>query len=308
VLSFLVIFLVLIAIIIFNRSQIEKQNLIEKIQGFSANPALNAEGSALHAAPGLMKYISDILAKLGERFVPEKSKDYLLMRDKFLKAGLRSPKVAAAFWGAKSLLAVSFPLIFFLMRVSILKLTNMNMTLAICLLLALAGFYLPNIWLSNLIARRKEQVSNGLPDALDLLVVCVEAGMGLDSALNRVAEEIKMTNKVLSNEFKTYSLELLAGKARKDALNNLAKRTDLDDMKNLITLLIQTEKFGTSISQALRVYSDSFRTARQNRAEEVAAKMPVKLLVTLIVFIFPSLFVVMLLPAALRIFDNFLKG
>ena len=146
----------------------------------------------------------------------------------------------------------------------------------------------------------------GIPDALDLLVVCVEAGMGLDAAINRVAEEIKLTNRILSDELKFLNLELRAGKSRQAALRNLAMRTDLEDVNSLVTLLIQTDKFGTSVAKALRVYSDTFRTKRYQKAEELAAKLPVKLVVPLIVFIFPSLFVTILGPAAIRIYEVFL--
>jgi tight adherence protein C len=169
-------------------------------------------------------------------------------------------------------------------------------------LLALIGFYLPDLWLRMRIARRKEEILKGFPDALDLLVVCVEAGVGLDAAINRVGEEMKLSDKVLSEEFRLLSLELRAGKLRRDALRNLALRTDLEDVSSFVTLLIQTDKFGTSVAKALRVHSDSMRTKRQQRAEEIAAKLPVKLVFPLILFIFPSLFVAILGPAAIRIF------
>jgi len=136
--------------------------------------------------------------------------------------------------------------------------------------------------------------------------VCAEAGIGLDAAINRVGEEIKLSNKPLSEEFKLMSLELRAGKPRREALKDLAMRTDLEDVNSLASLLIQTEKFGTNIAQALRVHSDSMRVKRFQRAEEVAAKLPVKLLFPLIFFIFPSLFVAILGPAAIRIFRTLL--
>lgn len=141
----------------------------------------------------------------------------------------------------------------------------------------------------------------GFPDALDLMVVCVEAGMALDSAVSRVGEEMRLSNKALSEEFKQVSLELRAGMPRRDALRNLAVRTDLEDVNSLVGLLIQTDKFGTSVAQALRVYSDTMRTKRAQRAEEMAAKMPVKLMIPLILFIFPSILVTIIGPAAIKI-------
>ena len=145
-------------------------------------------------------------------------------------------------------------------------------------------------------------ILEGFPDALDLMVVCVEAGIGLDAAITRVGEEMRFGNEVLSEEFKMLSLELRAGKQRRDALRNLALRTDLEDVSSLVSLLIQTDKFGTSVAQALRVHSDSMRVRRYQRAEELATKLPVKLLFPLILFIFPSFFVTLLGPAVIQIF------
>ena len=130
--------------------------------------------------------------------------------------------------------------------------------------------------------------------------------MGLDAAINRVGEEMKLTNKALSDEFKLLNLELRAGKSRRDALQNLALRTDIEEVSNLVTLLIQTDRFGTSVAQALRVYSDAFRTERFQKAEEIAAKIPVKLVFPTILFIFPSLFVAIMGPAMIRVYETFL--
>jgi tight adherence protein C len=148
----------------------------------------------------------------------------------------------------------------------------------------------------------------GFPDALDLMVVCVEAGMGLDSTITRVSREMELTHKILSEELQIYNFEMRAGKLRRDALKNLAMRTDLPEISNLATLLIQTDKFGTSIGQALKVYSDTMRTQRFQRAEEKAAKLPVKLIFPLILFIFPALFVVILGPAAINVYRVIIKG
>ena len=167
----------------------------------------------------------------------------------------------------------------------------------ITIILAVVGFYLPNLWIKLRIAGRKEKIQRGLPDALDLMVVCVEAGTGLDAALNRTAEEMKKTNSVLAEELGLVILEIRAGKPRQEALKNLAWRTDLEDLSNLTTLLIQTEKFGTSIAQALRVHSDFMRTKRFQRAEELAQKMPIKLIFPLALFILPMFFLVVLGPA-----------
>jgi tight adherence protein C len=175
-------------------------------------------------------------------------------------------------------------------------------TLVGALYFAFFGYYLPDIWLRIRTARRRKKIFNGLPDTLDLLVVCVEAGMGLDAAISRVGEEIRFTDRELSDELRLLNLELRAGKTRLEALRNLARRVNLEDMNSLVTLLVQTEKFGTSIAQALRVYSDTFRTKRY---QELAAKLAVKLLFPLIFFIFPAIFVVILGPAVIQIIQTF---
>jgi len=198
-------------------------------------------------------------------------------------------------------LAVCMLACFLLLRMGVLAGLSLLPTLAFCACLVFFGFYLPDIWLRVRTARRKKRIFNGLPDALDLLVVCVEAGMGLDGAISRVGEEIRLSDRELSDELRLLNLELRAGKARQEALRNLARRVDLEDMNSLVTLLVQTDRFGTSIAQALRVYSDTFRTKRFQAAEELAAKLPVKLLFPLIFFIFPALFVAILGPAAISV-------
>jgi tight adherence protein C len=150
------------------------------------------------------------------------------------------------------------------------------------------------------VAKRKEEITLAFPEALDLLVVAAEAGMGLDAALNRVGEEMKLNSKAISEEFKLLNLELRAGKSRRDAMKNLALRTDLDDVSNLVTLLVQTDRFGTSVAQSLRVHADSMRTKRVMKVEEMAAKLPVKILFPTILFIFPSLFLVIMGPALIQ--------
>jgi tight adherence protein C len=169
--------------------------------------------------------------------------------------------------------------------------------------LALIGFYLPDLYLKLMIRGRKQQIVLGFPDALDLLVVCVEAGMGLDAAISRVADEINLSSRVISEEFRILNLELRAGKSRLDALRNLGTRTDVEDVRSFSTLLIQTDRFGTSVAQALRVHSDAMRTQRYQKAEELAAKLPVKMMFPLILFIFPAIFVVIVGPAAIQIYN-----
>jgi len=273
------------------------------------SPGEQVESEEKTTVPSIVKdHFLGITRSVGKKLAPKGEEELSHLRKTFLKAGFRRESAPIVFFGMKALLAVLLALIFFLIKTFFLKtMTSLNVTL-FSLIFALIGFYLPNLWLQMRIARRKEQISKGFPDALDLMVVCVEAGTGLDAAINRVGEEMKLSNKVLSDEFKLLSLELRAGKPRKDALRNLALRTDIEDVNSLITLLIQTERFGTSIGQALRVHSDSMRTKRYQKAEEIAAKLPVKLVFPLVVFIFPALFVVILGPAVIRIFQILLPA
>lgn len=245
------------------------------------------------------------LSTMGRWAAGGKETDSSRMRVNFLRAGIPRPNMPALFWGTKCLLALLLSITFILTRVTVLHVFNPYTSVLVCLLFALIGFYLPDFWLSIKTARRKERISRGLPDALDLMVVSVEAGMGLDATINRVGQEIRLTNKDLSDELKMYNLEITAGKSRQDALKNLALRTELEDINSLVTLLIQADKFGTSVGQALRVYSDTFRTKRYLKAEEVAAKMPLKLIVVLIFCIFPALFVVILGPPIIRLLHQF---
>lgn len=243
-----------------------------------------------------------VVKSIGDVFKPKDESEMSGMRRNLSKAGYRSEHAPVVFFGFKSflgitLLLVSFPLIQFLSP----KITTLN-TLLFSVSLAMIGFYvLPSLWLSSTTSNRRKEIEAGFPDALDLLVVCVEAGLGLDVAIARVGEEIRMNNKPLSDEFTQLCLELRAGKQHHAALKNLAARVELEDVSSLVTLLIQTDKFGTSLAQALRVQSDFMRVKRYQRAEEMAAKLPVKLLFPLIFFIFPSLFVVIMGPAVVSI-------
>jgi tight adherence protein C len=177
----------------------------------------------------------------------------------------------------------------------------MTVQLAIYVGAASAGYFSPMLWLRYATNRRKEKLLEAFPDALDLMVVCVEAGLGLDAAISRVSGEIRFAHKELAEEFNLVSLELRTGLSRAEALKNLSRRIDLEEVGSLVALLVQTDKFGTSIGLSLRVHSDAMRVNRQLRAEELAAKLPVKMLFPLVFFIFPSLFVIVVGPAAIKI-------
>jgi tight adherence protein C len=170
------------------------------------------------------------------------------------------------------------------------------------------GFYLPNMVLWWIKYKRQEEIFLTLPDALDLLVVCVESGLGLDAAMRKVCEELGTHAKVISEEFSLANFHLQMGRPRREVLHDLGVRTGVDDVRSLAAILIQADRFGSSIAQALRVQSDSMRTRRKQYAEEKAAKTAVQLLFPLILFIFPGIFVVLVGPAAINIMETLLKN
>jgi tight adherence protein C len=251
------------------------------------------------------KVVDGFMYVISKPFIPRRPEEYSRMNMKFINAGLRSSNVKYVFWGIKAMLMIIFPFLFLALRLAMFPAFHLVYTYVATAYLLLMGFYLPDVWLAIRIRIHKRKIFEALPDALDLLVVCVEAGLGLDSAITRVADDIILTSTVLSEELKIVNLEIRAGKPRAEALRNLALRTDLDDVNSLCTLLIQTERFGTSLAPALRVYADSFRTKRFQAAEEMAAKLPVKLLFPLILFIFPALFVVIAGPAVITFIRYF---
>jgi tight adherence protein C len=293
-----------IGVYLYTEQRRERRTLVKRIQ--RTGDAIDLEERNI--LEGMKRHWLGFFTSLGLLVKPKNDAESSGSRKEFLMAGYRGESAPVIFWAAKVLLAVFTAVIFISIRLLIAKpMPSLHLSL-LTVLFALASFHLPNLWLRMKIAERKEKIRAGLPDALDLMVVCVVAGNGLDAAINRVAEEMELSNKPVSQEFKLLSLEMRAGKSRQDALRNLALRTDLEDVSSLVTLLIQTEKFGTSIAQALRIHSDSMRTKRFQSAEEVAAKLPVKLIFPLVLFILPSLFAVILGPAAITIFRTLLPG
>jgi tight adherence protein C len=239
------------------------------------------------------------LASLGTLVSPQtlSSRSQLMM----VRAGFRNPEVMRAITGLRLLLPVGFVAIAFF---SGLYRWNPFLVLALA---ALAGYMLPEIWLVLRIRARQHRLRLAVPDGLDLLVICVEAGLGLDQALLRVAEELEGVHPELSDELQLVTTEMRLGKTRTDALRELARRTGLDDIKALVAMLVQTERFGTSIAQSLRVHSDDLRMKRRQRAEELAAKISVKMVPVLVFFIFPALMLVVIGPAIVAIARQLLK-
>lgn len=239
------------------------------------------------------------LAKLS---IPAEGWENSHFRIRFMNAGYRSNTAPVLFFTAKTLLAVLLPALAVLyIGLSALVMSN-NTTLFIVLVFAALGYFLPNILLERRIANRKREIFESFPDAIDLTTVCVEAGLGLDAALARVGAEMRSKNPVLGEELHLVSLELRAGSTRERALRNLALRTGVEEIDTLVAMLVQSDRFGTSVADSLRVHSDNLRTKRRLRAEENAAKVPLKLLFPVIFFIFPSLLLVLLGPAFITIY------
>ena len=306
---FFLIFLFVWGIIRFVNIRNEKKKLIQKIKkgGYDQYEGEYEDPSEMLLAKQdtsgrISKGLSSFFSSLNTLFIGKRADDSDVVKGKFLRAGLRQKNIETAFWGGKILFPFLFLLGFVILRMTVYISMSTSYTMGIVVLGSLLGFYLPDIWLKQITDKRKEKVLKGLPDCMDLLVVCVEAGMGLDSAIKRVGDELNLSYPELSEELNLLNLELRAGKQRRDALNNFAMRTGLTETKSLATLIIQTDKFGTSVAVALKVFSDSFRTQRFQRAEEKAAKLPVSILIPLLLFIFPVLFVVILGPAAINIY------
>ncbi len=227
------------------------------------------------------------------------------MRARLLHAGYRKPGALYIYLGTRVLLAVG---LFALVLVSwpLAGVAGGRVVLG-PMMAAAAGWMMPRLILSRRIKKRHNVMQKALPDTLDLMVICVEAGLGLNQALIRVSEEMESLSGPMSEELQITNLEIRAGTPREEALRNMGDRTNVADLRQLVAMLIQTDRFGTSIAQALRVQADNLRTARRQRAEEAAAKTTIKMIFPLVLFIFPAMFVVILGPAVFHIVDLFTK-
>ncbi|HEY3127899.1 MAG TPA: type II secretion system F family protein [Acidobacteriota bacterium] len=240
-----------------------------------------------------------IFKPLGE-MVPRSPAEMSRKERRLAQAGIRRRDATVLFYGVKVGICFTFFLLF---------MGSMRNNPILPLLLALfLGSLLPDIWLSGRIRARKKRIELALPEALDLAVICVEAGLPLDQSLTRIGQEMRSTDPDLSDELQLFNLEVNAGKRRSEALRNLAARTGVEDIKSLVAVLIQTERFGTSVAKSLRVFADTMRIKRRQRAEEQAAKMAVKIVVPLVFFIVPALFVVVLVPAVITVIREFLPS
>jgi tight adherence protein C len=224
------------------------------------------------------------------------------LRRRLLRAGFYGETAVADYQGIRLALAVGLPLGFTVV-LTLWRVPIAGVMFALPIL-ALAGLIVPSLVLDSMIARRRERIQRSLADAVDLMVVCVEAGLSINAAILRVAQELRRAHPEIAQELHLCALEIRAGKPRDEAFRALGERTGVRDMKALIAMLIQAERFGTSIARALRVFADSLRTKRRQRAEEAAAKTTVKLIFPLVFFIFPAILVVLLGPGLIRIMET----
>jgi tight adherence protein C len=241
---------------------------------------------------------------LAKYLVPKKSTERDSAQTQLIQAGYRSPQALRNFYGIKAVLAISLPVLLLIAARWAPQLST-NAIAFFAILLAFIGVRLPDYVLGHLRGRRIKRLRNGLPDALDLLVVCVESGLGLTPAIERVARELEFSHTELAQELALVNAEMRAGVERPVALRNLAARSGVDDINGLVGLLVQTIRFGTSVAEALRVYSEEFRDKRMQKAEEQAAKIGTKMIFPLVLCLFPSFFIVAVGPAVLRIIAAF---
>lgn len=254
------------------------------------------------SAPQWVEKFIAVASPIAKLSVPAEGWEKSTLRTRFMNAGYREGSVVSLYFIAKSLLAILFAAVFFVYMGFTGKSMSTTHFLLIMLTAAGLGYYLPNVFLARRIESRQREIFESFPDATDLMLVCVEAGLGLDAAIIRVSEEMRLKSQVLADELHLVTLELRAGSTKEQALKNLAMRTGVEEVDSLVAMLVQAERFGTSIGDSLRVYADELRTKRRLRAEEAAAKIPLKLLFPLIFFIFPSLLLVLLGPAFIQIY------
>lgn len=274
-------------------------------RGGSATVASTVEEDRAQAKKDALASVLEKATSPFEKTVTGNEQEMSQLREKLVNAGFRRESSPVVFKGMQLILAAAC---MFLGGVIGLIFDGLSQGLVLKIAFGfVAGFGLPSFVLSMFASKRKEAVFLGLPDALDLMVVCVEAGLGMDQALRKVSEEMMKSHKEIGEEFAIANQQLQFGRPRSEVLQALGFRSGVDDLKQLASILIQADKFGSSIANALRVQSDSMRTKRRQIAEEKAAKTAVKMIFPLVIFIFPGIFVVLVGPAAISMYRNMLQ-
>lgn len=234
-----------------------------------------------------------------EKVIPKSQSEVSVVQQRLIRAGFRKDSALSFFYGTKFLVPLTLAAVVFFTGLG-------EQSPFIMYAAALGiGYLAPDFWLGKKIKSRQKKIRLGLPDVLDLLVICVEAGLGMDQATQRAAQELAEAHPAVADELGIVALEQRAGRPRQDAWRHLAERTDVDSVRNLVSMLVQSEQFGTSIAKTLRTHSDTLRTQRIQQVEEMAAKTTVKLIFPLVLFIFPCLFLVTLGPAVILMSESF---
>ena len=274
----------------------ERLKRLGNISGSSAQVAVSLDEE--HAGEKIAERIATPL----NRLVPASAAEVQKLQKKLMQAGFRSNH-APVIYRMIQLLSMAFLPTLIALTCAILA-RPLSSALFWILIAFIVGFFAPRYLLGRMIRSRQLRVRWGLADALDLMVISIEAGLGLNAAMMKVSSELKQVHPDVSEEFELANLEIRVGREREEALRNLAERTGVDDLRSLVAMLIQTDRFGTSIAKAIRVFSDSLRTKRRQRAEQAAQKAAVKLLFPLACFLFPTLFIAILGPALLQLMDT----
>ncbi|MBL8207748.1 MAG: type II secretion system F family protein [Blastocatellia bacterium] len=265
------------------------------------NPRLDRESASPQVARKVNTVIVERVAKPVYKMTRPSNRNVRRLRRRLVKGGFTSENSVQVYTAIRVTAAIILPVLVLVLLLSI-NYQRGPQFVALVLLSAIFGLFIPSFILSRLITKRQEKIARALPDAIDLMVVCVEAGLGLNAALQRVGREMELVEPVLSNELAITNREIRAGKPRDEALRNLGDRTGVDDIKSLVAMLIQSDRFGTSIASSLRVFADSMRTKRRQRAEEMVSKASIKLIFPLLLFIFPALLIVLLGPALITLY------
>jgi len=262
---------------------------------------VEVQAAAAVTGPAERPLLVRLIQRVGEK-VPISPQETSMVRRYLMAAGIRSEAAPKIYYGLKVVLCVAFLVLALILR----DYVTGDAVLRTVLVLggALAGFFAPNMVLDHLVSRRQEKLRLSLPDALDLMIVCMEAGLGLDQAILNVSRELEITHPEISQELNLVTLEMRAGKRRQEALKNLADRTGEPEIRKLVATLIQADRFGTSIADSLRTHSDFLRVRRRQQAEERAAKVGVKLVFPIFFFILPAMLVVAAGPGLLQLFKN----
>lgn len=274
---------------------------------FNVNPArkrassysLNDESSTSNSE--LVSTLVKVVDPISRLALPSEGWDKSPLQLKFVNAGWRSSDAPKLYFGIKSLLTISFPIVAYFFLDKSIQAENASGVLFVLILLAALGYYLPNFVLFKVVKKRQQEIVETLPDATDLLIICMEAGLSFDQALAKVASEIKLKSEILSQELELLLMEVRSGFTRERALRNLALRTGVEEIDGLATMVIQSERFGTSIGDALRIHADTARTKRRQRAEETASKIALKLLFPLLFCLMPAIFIVLLVPSLMQL-------